>query len=390
MKIFLKSGKEEALLRRHPWVFSGAIARADGSPEEGDVVEVCSAAGQPLGMGHAQVGSIAVRMLSFEPQEINADFWQKTLQNAYNLRQKTTLSEATTCYRLAHGEADGLPGLIVDVYGATAVLQAHTAGMYLARNELAQALRSVYGGSLKAVYDKSAGTVPLNANLGATDGYLWGEKQAEPALENGLKFEVDWEGGQKTGFFLDQRDNRSLLERYCRGRSVLNMFCYTGGFSAYALRGGAARVCSVDSSARAVEQARRNVALNFGEHAPHEAHVADGFEFLQSAAGEYDVIVLDPPAFAKHTGAARNALQAYRRLNALAMKQAPSGSVIFTFSCSQVVSREQFCSAVFSAALDSRRSVRILHRLAQPPDHPVSIFHPEGEYLKGLALYVEG
>ncbi|MDR2813210.1 MAG: class I SAM-dependent rRNA methyltransferase [Prevotellaceae bacterium] len=389
MKIFLKPGKEEALQRRHPWVFSGAIQRADGRPEEGDVVEVYSAAEQLLGIGHAQVGSIAVRMLSFEPQEINADFWRQALQNAYNLRKKTVLSENTTCYRLAHGEADGLPGLIVDVYGATAVLQAHSAGMYLARHELAQALRSVYGGSLKAVYDKSAGTLPFKANLGAADGYLWGEKQVEPALENGIKFEVDWEGGQKTGFFLDQRDNRSLLEQYCRGRSVLNVFCYTGGFSAYALRGGAAHVCSVDSSARAVEQACKNVALNFGEQAPHEAHVADGFDFLQSAGGKYDVIALDPPAFAKHTGAVRNALQAYRRLNALALKRAPQGSIIFTFSCSQVVSREQFCSAIFSAALDSRRNVRILHRLAQPPDHPVSIYHPEGEYLKGLALYVE-
>jgi 23S rRNA (cytosine1962-C5)-methyltransferase len=352
-------------------------------------VEVYSAAGQLLGVGHAQVGSIAVRMLSFEAQEIGADFWRQALQNARNLRQKTVISETTTCYRLAHGEADSLPGLIVDVYGATAVLQAHTAGMYLARHELAQALRSVCGDGLKAVYDKSAATLPSKANLCAADGYLWGERQPEPALENGLRFEIDWEGGQKTGFFLDQRDNRSLLERYCRGRSVLNMFCYTGGFSAYALRGGAAHVCSVDSSARAVEQACRNVALNFGEQAPHEAHVADAFDFLQRAGGQYDVVALDPPAFAKHTGAVRNALQAYRRLNALALKQASPGSIIFTFSCSQVVSREQFCSAIFSAALDSRRSVRILHRLAQPPDHPVSIYHPEGEYLKGLALYVE-
>lgn len=389
MKVFLKHGKEEALQRRHPWVFSGAIHHADGRLGEGDVVEVYSSAGQLLGVGHAQVGSIAVRMLNFEAQEIGAEFWRKTLQNALSLRKKTVLSQATTCYRLAHGEADCLPGLIVDVYGATAVLQAHTAGMYLARNALTHALRSVYGDELKAVYDKSAATLPPGADLGAADGYLWGERQAEPARENGLRFEVDWEGGQKTGFFLDQRDSRSLIERYCRGRSVLNMFCYTGGFSAYALRGGAAHVCSVDSSARAVEQARKNVALNFGDHAPHEAHVADAFDFLRSAGGMYDVVVIDPPAFAKHTGAVRNALQAYRRLNALALKQAPSGCIIFTFSCSQVVSREQFGSAIFSAALDSRRSVRILHRLAQPPDHPVSIYHPEGEYLKGLALYVE-
>ncbi|MDR0567235.1 MAG: class I SAM-dependent rRNA methyltransferase [Prevotellaceae bacterium] len=388
-KIFLRHGKEEALQRRHPWVFSGAIHHADGNPEEGDVVEVYSSAGQLLGAGHAQVGSIAVRMLTFEAQAIDADFWRQALQNACNLRKKTVLSDLTTCYRLAHGEADGLPGLIVDVYGATAVLQAHSVGMYRARQELAQALRCIYGDSLKAVYDKSAATLPFKANVGAADGYLWGERQADPALENGLRFEVDWEGGQKTGFFLDQRDNRSLLERYCRGRSVLNMFCYTGGFSAYALRGGAARVCSVDSSARAVAQAQRNVAINFGDHAPHEAVVADAFDFLQSAGGKYDVMVLDPPAFAKHTGALRNALQAYRRLNALALKQAPHGSIIFTFSCSQVVSSAQLGSAIFSAAIDSRRSVRILHRLAQPPDHPVSIYHPEGEYLKGLAIYVE-
>ncbi|MDR0712013.1 MAG: class I SAM-dependent rRNA methyltransferase [Prevotellaceae bacterium] len=389
MNIFLKPGKEEALLRYHPWVFSGAIQRADGRPEEGDVVEVYSSTGQLLGVGHAQVGSIAVRMLSFEAQKIGADFWQQKLQNAYNLRKKTVISEATGCYRLVHGEADGLPGLIVDVYGGTAVLQAHSVGMYLARNELVQALRSVCGSSLKAVYDKSAGTLPFKAGLNATDGYLWGEKQAETAIENGLKFEVDWEGGQKTGFFLDQRDSRSLFERYSRGRSVLNMFCYTGSFSVYALRGGAVSVCSVDSSSRAVEQARRNVALNFGNQAAHEACVADGFEFLQNTGGKYNLIALDPPAFAKHISAVKNALQAYRRLNALALRQAPPGCVIFTFSCSQVVSREQFCSAVFSAALDSKRSVRILHRLSQPPDHPVSIYHPEGEYLKGLVLHAE-
>lgn len=386
--IFLKPGKEEALLRYHPWVFSGALQSAKGHPEEGDVVEVYSSAGQLLGVGHAQVGSIAVRMLSFEAAKIDVDFWRQKLQSAFRLREKIALSEGTTCYRLVHGEADGLPGLVVDIYGSTAVLQAHSVGMYLARHELAQALRSVYGDSLKAVYDKSAGTMPAKADLNAANGYLWGEKQAELILENGLKFEVDWEEGQKTGFFLDQRDNRSLFERYSRGRNVLNMFCYTGGFSVYALRGGAAHVCSVDSSARAVEQAGRNVALNFGSQAAHEACAADGFDFLQGAAGKYDLIALDPPAFAKHVGAVKNALQAYRRLNALALRQAPQGGIIFTFSCSQVVSREQFCSAIFSAALDSKRSVRILHRLAQPPDHPVNIYHPEGEYLKGLALYV--
>jgi 23S rRNA (cytosine1962-C5)-methyltransferase len=388
-RIILKSGKDEPLRRQHPWVFSGAIARADGNPQEGDLVEVCAADGQRLGWGHAQVGSIAVRMLTFGEQDMEPDFWYQRLQRAYSLRCATVLSERTTCYRLVHGEGDELSGLIVDIYGSTAVMQAHSAGMHLVRHELAQALRNVYGSSLRAVYDRSAATVPFKANLGVADGYLWGERQCEPVLENGLKFEVDWEAGQKTGFFLDQRDNRSLLERYSGGRRVLNMFGYTGGFSAYALRGGAQHVCTVDSSARAIEQAVRNVSLSCGDAAPHEAIVADGFEFLQSIDSRYNLMVLDPPAFAKHAGALRSALQAYRRLNALALRQAAQGSIVFTFSCSQVVSREQFRSAVFAAAVDSGRSVKILHQLTQPADHPISIFHPEGEYLKGLALYVE-
>ncbi len=388
-KIFLHKGKEEPLLRFHPWVFSGAIKSVEGAIEEGDVVEVYSAEKRLLGVGHAQVGSIAVRMLSFSEAVVDAPFWQEKLQRAYALRKAMVVNERTSCYRLAHGEADGLPGLIIDIYGGAAVLQAHSAGMYLARNEIALALQNVYGGALKAVYDKSAATVPFKADLEAKDGYIFGKKEGEVALENGLKFEVDWEVGQKTGFFLDQRDNRALLEKYSCGRNVLNMFCYTGGFSVYALRGGAASVCSVDSSARAVEQAGKNVQLNFGEGASHQAVAGDGFDFLQSIGGKYDLVVLDPPAFAKHAGALKNALQAYRRLNALALKQMPQGSVLFTFSCSQVVSREQFRSAVFSAAVDSGRSVRILHQLTQPADHPISIYHPEGEYLKGLVLYVE-
>jgi 23S rRNA (cytosine1962-C5)-methyltransferase len=388
-KIFLHKGKEEPLLRFHPWVFSGAIKSVSGAVEEGDVVEVYSSEKKLLGVGHAQVGSIAVRMLSLAECNVDVAFWQEKLQRAYALRKAAVLNERTTCYRLAYGEADGLPGLIVDVYGGMAVLQAHSAGMYLARNEIVVALQNVYGGALKAVYDKSAATVPFKANLEAKDGYLFGKKENEVALENGLKFEVDWEGGQKTGLFLDQRDNRALLEKYSYGRNVLNMFCYTGGFSVYALRGGAASVCSVDSSARAVEQTSKNVALNFGNEVNHQVVAADGFDFLQSIGGKYDLIVLDPPAFAKHAGALKNALQAYRRLNAVALKQMPQGSILFTFSCSQVVSREQFRSAVFSAAVDSGRSVRILHQLAQPADHPISIYHPEGEYLKGLALYVE-
>jgi len=388
-KIFLYKGKEEPLLRFHPWVFSGAIESVNGAVEEGDVVEVYSSEKKLLGVGHAQVGSLAVRMLSFAECKVDATFWREKLQRAYALRKATVLSERTTCYRLVHGEADGLPGLVVDVYGGTAVLQAHSAGMYLARNEIAAALRKVYGGALKAVYDKSAATVPFKANLEAKDCYLFGAKENEAVLENGLKFEVDWEAGQKTGFFLDQRDNRALFEKYSFGRHVLNMFCYTGGFSVYALRGGAASVCSVDSSARAVEQSSKNAVLNFGNEVNHQAVTADGFEFLQSIGSKYDLVVLDPPAFAKHAGALKNALQAYRRINALALKQMPQGSILFTFSCSQVVSREQFRSAVFSAAVDSGRSVRILHQLTQPADHPISIYHPEGEYLKGLVLYVE-
>ncbi len=388
-KIFLHKGKEEPLLRFHPWVFSGAIKSVEGTIEEGDLVEVYSAEKKLMGVGHAQVGSIAVRMLSFAGCEIDVAFWQEKLQRAYALRKAMVINEHTNCYRLVHGEADGLPGLIIDIYGSTAVMQAHSAGMYLARHDISTALQQVYGGALKAVYDKSSATVPFKADLDAKDGYLFGKKEGEVALENGLKFEVDWEVGQKTGFFLDQRDNRALLEKYSHGRNVLNMFCYTGGFSVYALRGGAKSVCSVDSSVRAVEQTSKNVLLNFDDKVNHEAIAEDGFDFLQNIGSKYDLVVLDPPAFAKHAGALKNALQAYRRLNALALKQMPKGSVLFTFSCSQVVSKDQFRSAVFSAAVDSGRGVRILHQLTQPADHPISIYHPEGEYLKGLVLYVE-
>lgn len=389
--IILKQGKEGALLRFHPWVFSGAIKKIDGAPKEGDVVEVFSSDGKPLGVGHYQEGSIRVRMLSFTPCSIDSSFWESQLLAALELRKAIALFEDghTNSYRLVHGEADGLPGLIVDIYGNTAVMQAHSVGMFLARKDITMALQKVFGERLKAVYDKSSGTAPFKANLDLKDEYLLGEKQLEPALENGLKFEVDWEVGQKTGFFLDQRDNRSLLEKYSRGKSVLNMFCYTGGFSVYALRGGAKEVVSVDSSVKAIEQTEKNVLLNFGEPAPHVAVVANGFDYLQDIQNKFDLIVLDPPAFAKHIGALKNALQAYRRLNALALKQAKPNSIIFTFSCSQVVSREQFRSAVFAASVDSGRSVRILHQLTQPADHPISIYHPEGEYLKGLVLYVE-
>ncbi|MDR1226284.1 MAG: class I SAM-dependent rRNA methyltransferase [Prevotellaceae bacterium] len=391
MQLVLKSGKEDALLRFHPWVFSGAIKRIDGAPEEGDVVEVVSSDGQPLGVGHYQTGSIAVRMLSFAPCSIDEQYWKQQLRAALRLRKSMGLVDSadTTCYRWVHGEADGLPGLIVDVYGSTAVMQAHSVGIYRARNDIAKALKKVGGGRIKAVYDKSSGTAPpFEANLNVADSYLLGKRQHEPVLEHGLKFEVDWEAGQKTGFFLDQRENRSLLERYSAGRSVLNMFCYTGGFSVYALRGGAKEVVSVDSSVRAMEQAFRNVELNLGRTTLHTAITGDGFDYLRSIDQRHNLIVLDPPAFAKHIGALKNALQAYRRLNALALKQIQPGGIIFTFSCSQVVSREQFRSAVFAAAVDSHRPVKILHQLTQPADHPISIFHPEGEYLKGLVLQV--
>jgi 23S rRNA (cytosine1962-C5)-methyltransferase len=392
--IFLKKGREEALTRFHPWVFSGAVASLKGKPQEGDVVEVRSFAGEFLAVGHYQIGSIVVRILSFTPCEINENFWCTALEKARGLRQALHLeaSDTTTACRLVHGEGDFLPGLIIDRYDTTAVMQAHSAGMFLAREEIAAALKKVYGTRLQRIYDKSAGTVPFKAGLDAQDGYLLQEGDA-PAegtiLENGHRFAVNWEGGQKTGFFLDQRDNRQLLASCAADRRVLNLFCYTGGFSVYALAGGAALVHSVDTSKPAIELAEKNVALNGGAK-QHEAFAADAFEFLhQSADKAYNLMIVDPPAFAKHTGALRNALPAYRRLNAAAIAKVAPDGIIFTFSCSQVVSKADFRNAVFSAAAAARRRVRILHQLTQPADHPVNIYHPEGEYLKGLVLFVE-
>lgn len=389
--ITLRRGKEESLRRFHPWVFSGAIASAPENLEEGDIVEVRSSDGTPLGVGHYQIGSIAVRMLSDEIIEINREYYFNRLNNALRLRKALgLLRDDNNAFRLVHGEGDFLPGLIVDIYGQTAVVQAHSVGMHYARDIIAECLVSLPGASLRNVYYKSETTLPYKASLDPQNDYIIGSYDTDIAVENGLKFRVDWLKGQKTGFFVDQRDNRSLLRHFAWGRRVLNMFCYTGGFSVYALSGGAALVHSVDSSAKAVSLTRDNVRLNFGDDAPHEAFAEDAFKYLaEMEDGAYDLVVLDPPAFAKHRGAIKNALRGYQKLNARAMEKMPEGSILFTFSCSQAVSKEQFRLAVFSAAAQVGRRVRILHQLTQPADHPINIYHPEGEYLKGLILYIE-
>lgn len=390
-EIILHRGKEESLLRFHPWVFSGAIRHLPKDIEEGDVVRVFAADGRMLGTGHYQIGSIAVRILTWDDEPIDDDFYVRRLTAAYNMRRALGIaSPDTTAYRMVHGEGDFLPGLIVDVYGDTAVVQAHSPGMHFARNMVAQALVKISGSGICNVYYKSETTLPYKAQLDATNEYLIGDFTTDVAVEQGLKFHVDWLRGQKTGFFVDQRDNRMLLQHYSHGRKVLNMFCYTGGFSVYALRGGATEVCSVDSSAKAIALTEANVALNFADTAPHRAEAVDAFDYLaQMPTGRYDLIILDPPAFAKHRGALKNALRGYQRLNARAFEKIAPGGILFTFSCSQAVSREQFRLAVFSAAAQTGRRVRILHQLTQPADHPVNIYHPEGEYLKGLVLYVE-
>lgn len=391
-KIQLKPGKEDSMKRFHPWIFSGAIARFENQPEEGDIVEVVDSKGNFLAIGHYQIGSIAVRILTFEVEEINADFWKKRLQVAFELRQSLGLVDGSrnNTYRLVHGEGDYLPGLIVDVYAHTAVMQAHAPGMHFVREELAQALVDVAGAEIKNVYYKSETTLPYKAELGAENGYLiGGDEHTDIAIENGLKFHVDWLRGQKTGFFVDQRENRTLLEHYSKGRSVLNMFCYTGGFSFYAMRGNAKLVHSVDSSAKAIDLTNKNVELNFPGDSRHEAFAEDAFKYLDRMGDQYDLIILDPPAFAKHKNVLRNALQGYRKLNAKAFEKIKPGGILFTFSCSQVVSKENFRLAVFSAAAQSGRRVRIIHQMTQPADHPINIYHPEGEYLKGLVLYVE-
>jgi 23S rRNA (cytosine1962-C5)-methyltransferase len=394
ISILLKPKKEESLLRFHPWLFSGAIQNIEGNPKEGDLVEIVDHKRNFIAIGHYQIGSIAVRVVSFEKIAIDGDFWSTKIQRAYAMRLSLGLVNPgqNDTYRLVHGEGDSLPGLIVDVYAETAVMQAHSVGMHETRQLLAEAIvKNVPG--VKNVYYKSENTLPFKAPITPEDGYLIGkETSVLTALENGLEFHVDWLRGQKTGFFVDQRENRSLLERYSAGKSVLNMFCYTGGFSVYALRGGAAVVHSVDSSTKAILLTDKNVETNFPNDQRHQSIDVDAFKYLNNLGEleqKYDLIVLDPPAFAKHRDALRNALKGYKRLNAKAFEQIKPGGIVFTFSCSQVVSKEQFRLAVFSAAAESKRNVRILHQLSQPADHPINIYHPEGEYLKGLVLWVE-
>lgn len=390
-RIYLKPKKEESLNRFHPWIFSGAVAKMDKYIQEGELVQVYTAANNFIAEGHYQKGSIIVRVLSFQPEEINLSFWVKKMESAFQVRQALGLVDTShnNTFRLVHGEGDNLPGLIVDVYGKTAVVQSHSVGMHLHRLEIAKAIEEVLKDRIDNIYYKSEMTLSKQANMLSENGFLKGGSEDNIAIENGLKFHVDWLKGQKTGFFIDQRENRSLLEKYSKGRSVLNMFCYTGGFSFYAMRGGASVVHSVDSSAKAIELTKQNVELNFPDDKRHSAYTEDAFKYLDKMGDNYDLVVLDPPAFAKHKKDLRNALQGYRKLNTKALQKMKPGSILFTFSCSQVVSKDSFRVAIFSAAAISKRKVRILHQLSQPADHPINIYHPEGEYLKGLVLYVE-
>lgn len=395
-KLYLRRGKEESLNRRHPWIFSGAIERIDSAGrmvEEGELVDVYTHSGDFIARGHYQIGSIAVRVLAFAQEETDYEWWRGKIASAFGLRRMAGLidNDRTTCYRLVHGEGDYLPGLVADVYGSTAVIQCHSVGMYRSREIIARAIMDVSEGRITAVYDKSSQTVPYKANLNAVDSYIAGaeDEGSTIVLENGHRFAVNWVQGQKTGFFIDQRFNRELVEHYAAGRRVLNTFCYTGGFSVYALAGGAEEVCSIDASQKAVQLAEENIRLNFGDDAPHTTHVCDAVEYLKDIGDRYDMIILDPPAFAKHHKSLGNALQGYKRLNTRAISQIRKGGILFTFSCSQAVTKEQFRTMVFTAAAIAGRKVRILHQLTQPADHPVNIYHPEGEYLKGLVLEVE-
>lgn len=388
--IKLRNGKDQSLKRFHPWIFSGAIARMDNGIAEGDIVRVVDTKEEFLAIGHYQIGSIAVRVLSFTDIEINDSFWFSRLDKALQARRACNIIRPdNNTYRLVHGEGDRLPGLIIDIYDNAAIIQAHSVGMHMQRKDIARQLRTLYGDKLTCIYYKSETTLPYKADLSEESGFLYGKASDVVATENGLKFYIDWLKGQKTGFFIDQRDNRSLIEKYSQGKKVLNMFCYTGGFSVYALRGGASMVHSVDSSERAIEMTNRNIALNFPDAANHEAYATDAFSYLKDMDNSYDLIVLDPPAFAKHKDALRNALKGYTRLNAKAMQKIKPGGILFTFSCSQAVNKDQFRLAVFTAAAQSHRFVRVLHQLHQPTDHPINIYHPEGEYLKGLVLYIE-
>lgn len=389
--IYLKKGKEESLKRFHPWVFSGAIARMDDGIEEGDIVRIITNSGDFIALGHYQIGSIAVRVLSFKDIVIDDEFWKQRLAAALLMRQCAGIADnpENNTFRLVHGEGDSLPGLVIDCYGKTAVMQAHSVGMHVCRNIIARQLVEVMGSRIENVFYKSETTLPFKADLGQENGFIYGGSDDNIAVENGLKFHVDWLKGQKTGFFVDQRENRKLLEHYAKDKTVLNMFCYTGGFSFYAMRGNAKAVHSVDSSAKAIELTNANVELNFPGDKRHKAFCEDAFKFLDAAEDKYDLIILDPPAFAKHRAALHNALKGYTRLNVKALEKIKSGGILFTFSCSQVVTKDNFRNAVFTAAALTGRNVRILHQLHQPADHPINIYHPEGEYLKGLVLYVE-
>lgn len=389
--IYLKKGKEDSLKRFHPWVFSGAIAHMDDGIDEGDIVRVITQSGAFIALGHYQIGSIAVRVLSFQDIAIDDDFWKQRLAAALLMRQCAGIADnpENNTFRLVHGEGDNLPGLVIDCYGKTAVMQAHSVGMHVCRNVIARQLVEVMGNRIENVFYKSETTLPFKADLGQENGFIYGGSDDNVAVENGLKFHVDWLKGQKTGFFVDQRENRKLLEHYAKGKTVLNMFCYTGGFSFYAMRGNAKAVHSVDSSAKAIELTNANVELNFPGDKRHQAFCEDAFKFLDAAKDKYDLIILDPPAFAKHRAALHNALKGYTRLNVKAFEKIKSGGILFTFSCSQVVTKDNFRNAVFTAAALAGRNVRILHQLHQPADHPINIYHPEGEYLKGLVLYVE-
>ncbi len=391
IRVVLKSGKDQSLRRFHPWVFSGAIKKMYGEPSEGEIVEVFDNKDEFLGLGHYQIGSIAIRIVSFKQVEVTDEFWEDKIRQAYRLRKDLGLIDDpnTDAYRLVHAEGDNMPGLIIDMYGDTAVVQMHSIGMFLIKDKIDAILKSIFGEELNAIYNKSESTLPFKAKVEPENGYTFGKSEVRSALENGMKFVVDWEKGQKTGFFVDQRENRALLEHYSKGKSVLNMFCYTGGFSFYAMRGGADLVHSVDSSERAIDLTNENIELNFPGDERHDAFAVDAFKYLDDIKDKYDLIVLDPPAFAKHHNVLNNALQGYKKLNAKAFEQIKSGGIVFTFSCSQVVSKDAFRKAVFSAAARSGRNVRILNQLTQPADHPVNIYHPEGEYLKGLVLYVE-
>ncbi len=390
-KIILKSGKDQSVRRYHPWIFSGAIKKIIGNVNEGDLVLVTDNKDEFLAIGHYQIGSIAIRIISFEERAIDTDFWKEKIKNAYQLRKTFGLAENenNNVYRLVHAEGDGLPGLIIDYYNGTAVMQMHSIGMYLNREHFIEALKEIYGENLKAVYDKSESTIPFKSEINAKNEYLFGESSEKIVLEYGNKFKVNWEDGQKTGFFIDQRENRKLLAEYSKDRTVLNVFGYTGGFSVYAMQGGAKEVHSVDSSKKAIDLTNENIELNFDDTSRHKAFAVDAFEFLNDIDNKYDLIILDPPAFAKHQNVLHNALQGYKRLNAKAIEKIKPGGVLFTFSCSQVVSKENFRKTIFTAAANTGRNVRILHQLSQPVDHPVNIYHPESEYLKGLVVYVD-